>query len=151
MDERLPLRPNAGFVEPLTQLTACERAVAGQRALHDRHAAVGLARRDAFLAEPAGVGAEERRGGQGVEPRIVLTANEVQRAPVQPSNHERALGERPVDVRCSQTTRPRADREAGAARVLGLHREQPLGHGLRRAGRRAGKELRAQTRRDQFR
>ncbi len=66
----------------------------------------------------------------------------MQRPAVQPVDHERAVDrERAVEVAGREPGRACADGEPGAAQVLCLHREQPLGHRDRVPRRRAGEEL----------
>jgi hypothetical protein len=86
------------------------------------------------------------RRGQGLQQRIVLAADQVQGAAVEPGDQQRAvLAQRPVDVRRGQARGAGADRQAGAARVLPLHREQALGDGNRIPSRLAGEALRRQA------
>src|SRR5205823_11014429 len=102
----------------LAELEPGERAI-GEGALDRADAALGVCRRDAFLLEASRVAGEKARSRQRVQPGVVLAAHEVQRPPVQPGDEERAvLGERTVDVRGAEAGGPRADREAGATRVL---------------------------------
>ena len=136
--------------EALPKLRTGERPFRGERPLDHVHAAVSKRRRDSLLGQTTRVSGEERRCRQGVQPRVVLAADEVQRAAVEPRDQERALvGESAVDVGGGESGRPGANREARSPRVLPLHREQPLGHRHGIARRRPREELRAQPLPDQ--
>src|SRR4051812_46739402 len=78
-----------------------------------------------------------------MQPRIVLAANEVKRAAVEPGDQQRALlGQSPVNITSCQITGSRADRESRTARILALHRQQTLDHSPRAPQWLSGKRLR---------
>src|SRR5262249_54253652 len=80
------------------------------------------------LLETPRVAGEERRRRERVQPPVVLGADEVQRAAVQPADHERPLvGQRVVEAGERRPGRPCAYRKAGAAEILRLDGEQPPG------------------------
>ena len=139
--ERLALGADAFLVQALAQLPARERPFRGERALDDLDPALGRIGRDAFLGEAPRAAGEKLRRRQGVEPRVVLGADEVKRAAVEPADDERAVVECAVDVGEVQPGCSGADREPGAAQVLCLNSEQPLGDRDRVAGRLAGQQL----------
>ena len=127
-----PCGRDAGRVEPLAQLRAGQRALLGERPLDRLDAALGLRRRDPLLGQPPGVAGEQRRRRQRLQPGVVLAADQVQGAAVEPGDQQRALlAQRPVDVGGAEALGAGADREPRAARVLALDGEQPLGDGER--------------------
>ncbi len=141
--ERLPPRRDAGPVEPLAELEPRERPVGREAPLDRRDGTVGGPRRDLLQREPPRDRGAERRRRQRLEPRVVLAADEVERAAVQPREHERALvGQLAVDVRGREPGAARTDREPRAARVLRLDGEQPLHDRERVPRRRPGEKLR---------
>src|SRR5580704_19426564 len=77
-----------------------------------------------------------------MQPPIVLAADQVQRAAVQPGDDQRLVLQRAVYVSGSEPHGPRPHREPGPARVLRLDREQPLGDRGRAGGRLARQQLR---------
>jgi len=88
----------------------------------------------------------ERRCGQRLEPGVILAADEVEGAAVEPGDEERAVErERALDVGGREAARPGAKSEPGDARILALNREEALGDCLRISGRRTGEELRRQS------
>ena len=129
--------------DALGQLRTGQRARVGQRALDDLHRPLGVVGRDALLREPPAT--RGRAGGRGEpqQPRIVLAADEVQRAAPQPGDDDGALvGERRVDIGRRDRWGTGAQRQARRTQVLGLHREQPPDD-VRDAGRpRAVQQLR---------
>ena len=88
-----------------------------------------------------------RTGGvvKRVEPGIVLAPDEMEGAAVEPGDDERAIVERPLDAGRRESRRSRPEREPEPARILRLHREQPLGDGNRVSRRRPGEELRLEA------
>jgi len=97
VDQRLTGCRDAGRVEGQLELRARRRPVA-ELALHDDHAPVSLLRRHPLLSEPPRVARLQLRGREGVEPRVVLRPDQVQRASVDPGDDELAPVERCVDV-----------------------------------------------------
>ena len=106
--------------------------------------------RDALLVQATGVGRRAPGRRQGVEPPVVLGADQVQGATVQPGDHQGAvLGEGPVDRLDRQPGGPGSDGEAGAPWVLGLDGQEPLGDGHGAVGRWPGEQLGSEARTDQ--
>ena len=121
-----------------------------RRALDGTDRPLGLARGHAELGQPPHRGPEVRRRRKRVEPRVVLASHEMQRAAVQPGHDQRALGgQRPVDVGGGEAARAGPDREAKAAWVLALDRQQALRDRARVGGRRARQPLRGEALADQ--
>ena len=141
--------PSVGTPAESSRARSCEtieRALLGERPLDRLDAAVGLRRRDPLLGEPAGVAGEQRRRRQRLQPGVVLAADQVQGAAVEPGDQQRALlAQRPVDVGRGEALGAGANREPRSARVLPLHGEQPLGDGDGIGQRRAGQSLRRQS------
>jgi EmrB/QacA subfamily drug resistance transporter len=100
---RLAFGPHSGGRDPLAQLRPGQRAVGGQRLPHGRHRALRVVRRHALLRQPAGVAGAQLRCGQRMQPPVVLGADQVQGAPVQPADDQRAPREGGVDVRGGQS------------------------------------------------
>jgi hypothetical protein len=122
---RLALGADPPRRQALGQLGARERALLGQRALDDLHGALGLPRRDALLPEPPATGGEARGRREPEQPRVVVAADEVQRAASEPGDDHRALlGERCVDVGGGEPGRAGAQGQARRAQVLGLHGQE---------------------------
>jgi hypothetical protein len=145
--ERLALGPHPGRRDPLAELVARERTVLGKRPLDGADPAFGVLGAHALLAKPAHVPGELGRRREREQPRVVLAADQVERAAVQPGDQERALlGERAVDVRGGEALAARAYRQPGAPWILPLNGEQPLGHCRGVARPRAGEELRREPR-----
>ena len=143
--ERLAIGRHVRRTDPLAQLHPCQRTVGLERPLDHGNAALGRGLRDTLLRQPPGVAGEERRRRQRLQPRIVLTADEMQRAAVQCRDQQRAvLGQRPVDIGGGQADRPRPDRQPRPARILRLDREQALRHSDRIACRGTRQELSGQ-------
>jgi hypothetical protein len=64
-----------------------------------------------------------------MQPPVVLGADQMQRAPVQPRDqHGAVIGQRAVDIGSGQPGRAGPDRQPRAARVLALHGQQPAYH-----------------------
>jgi hypothetical protein len=140
--ERLALGAHARGRYALAQLVAVERPLVRERALDGRHAALGGGLAHALLTQPAGVAGEEGRGGQGVQPRVVLAADQVERAAVEPGDQQRAVvGERAIDVGPTEARAAGTHGQARPALVLPLDREQPLGHRHGVARRRPRQQL----------
>jgi hypothetical protein len=140
--ERLPGGRHAGALEPLAELGARERPVGRERPLDRLDAALGRALADALLAQPARAAGELARRREGMEPGVVLGADEMEGAAVQPVDDERAVVvERAVDVGRRQAARAGANRQPEAARVLRLDCQQPLSDRDRVARRLAGEQL----------
>jgi hypothetical protein len=94
----------------------------------DRDRPLGIVWRHAGQGQPPGVPGQQLRIGQGVQPPVVLAADQVQGPPVQPGDDHRApLAERGVHIRGHETRRPCADRQPCAARILRLDGRQPPG------------------------
>jgi hypothetical protein len=74
--------------DALTELRAGEWALVGQRALDRVHAALGGLRRDALLGQTPSVRGEQRWCGQRLQPRVVLAADEMQRAAAEPGDQQ---------------------------------------------------------------
>src|SRR5215469_17672388 len=102
--------------------------MSGEGLLDDTHATISRRCRDAKPREDAKrADLELRLGGEPVHGPVVLAANEMQRAAVQPGDEQRlVLRQRPVDVSSRQARRPGADGQPGTARILTLDREKPL-------------------------
>ncbi len=79
-----------------------------------------------------------------MQPWVVLAANELQGATVQPGDQKRALAgiEVPIDICGCQPLRSRPDGESRAARILALDGEKPLGDGQSVRQRDAAETLR---------
>src|SRR5581483_9192280 len=100
VNERLPASGHAGRIEALTQLIAGQGTFAAERPGNGSYAQFGGFGRNALLGQPAGIGGGLRRRGQSAQPEVVLAADEVQRASVQPANDQRSIdGEGAVYVR----------------------------------------------------
>jgi len=140
--QRLAGGGDVGGRHPLTQLFTCQRPLIGQRPLDHSDTAIGRIRRDAALHEPASVAGEERRRCQRVQPPVILAADEVQRPAVQPTDDQGPVIEAAVDDVTRQAVRAGADGEPGAAQVLRLYREQPVGDVGRAAAPLVTEELR---------
>ncbi len=144
--ERLSRGRHAGRIEPVAQLPARLRAVLAQRRGDQGGAPIRIVRAHALLGEAPQAPGGQRRRGERVQPRPVLAADEVQGPAVQPADHQRALlRERPVDVGRRQALAARPDSEPEAARVLPLHREQPLDDRDRVPRGLAGEHLRGKS------
>src|SRR5581483_6583317 len=102
------------------------RRTIGESPLEKRERAPQLRRRDALLAETRVARPTQRRRDERAQPRVVLAADEVKRAAVQRRHENRPIGKRRLDVTRVQTASARADRKPETARILRLHREQPL-------------------------
>ena len=79
---------------------------------------------------PAAAGSRWRCGEaawSGPAAGIVLAADQVQRAAVEPGDEQPPLAQRPVDVGGAQTCAPCPHRQPRPPRVLPLDRQQPLG------------------------
>ena len=134
----LAMRGHVSPGDALAEQLARQRALVRERPLDRANAALGLGRRHTLLTEAARVPGEEGRRRQRVQPRVVLAADEMERAAIQPRDQKGALlGQGSIDVGSGEAGRPRADREARAPRILGLDREQPPGDRERVARRRA--------------
>ena len=130
MDESLALRSHAGGGDPLAQLRTGERAVIGEGSLDDLDSLLHGTRRQALLGQPRRAGGEPTGRGEGEQPVIVLAANEVKGAAVQPADDERPLiAESAIEIRHREAGAPGADRQAHAAGVLALHGEQAIHDG----------------------
>jgi hypothetical protein len=146
VNERLPFGANAGSRDVLPQLLTCECALGRERTLQRGQPPLGVVRRHPLLAQPARVSLHGHRRGQRLQPRVVLAADEVQRAAVQPRHDQRPLlGQRTVDVRRRQPARARAHSQPEPARILRLHCEQALCHGDRTGCGRPGEQLRREA------
>lgn len=89
---------------------------------------------------------QQRRRGQRVQPRVVLAADQVQGAAVEPGDQQRAvLGQSSVDVRGAQPGGAGANRQASTSRILSPHGEQARGDGDRIASRLTGETLGSET------
>ena len=113
---RMPCGSDAGG-----QLGAGERARLGDSVAHDRHGAVGVLRRDALLAQAPAAVREAGRSREREQPRVVVAMDEVQRAAVQPRDHELLVA---LDGRRGQALAACAQGQGGGAAVLGLDGEQ---------------------------
>jgi hypothetical protein len=87
VNHRLPLRAHPGTGHPVPELCPGERAISGQRTLDDHDAPFGVPGRHAFLGEPPRVPRHQLRGGQRVQPPVVLGRHQVQSATVEPADH----------------------------------------------------------------
>ena len=135
VDQRLALRADTARGDALAQLLAGERALVGEAMLDDLHGTFGGVGRDPLLSQSSRVARSVDACGERVQPGVVLAAHEVQRAAVEPGDHQRALvAQGPIDVGGAQAAAPRADRESHAAWVLSLDRQESLGDGNGIAG-----------------
>ncbi len=126
----------------MAELAAAERTVLGERPRDQPHGPVTSGRADAELREPPGARGKARRGRQRVQPGVVLAGDQVQRAAVQPRDHERAIdGQRTIDVGRAEPAGPGANGEPEAPRVLSLYRQQRAGGLERTGGPRGGEQL----------
>jgi hypothetical protein len=82
VDRHLTVGPHARRGDPLADLGAGERALVGERVHDGAHPAVRLLRAHPLLRQPAHDPGELLRRRQRVQPRVVLAADEVQRAAV---------------------------------------------------------------------
>ena len=140
--QRLPLRPDPGGLQPAGELRAAQRAVAGEEPLDQPGRAVGLRRCDALLGETPGAACLQLWRGEPVQRPVVLAAHQVQGAAIQPADHQGAVHrERVIDVRGGQSLAAHADGQPGAARILTLDGQQPLGDLLGPARGRPGQQL----------
>ncbi len=127
VDERLPLRRHSDSLHPVAELVARQRALGGQRAFDCGNAALRRARRHAELCQSAGVASEQGRRRQRMQPPVVLPANQVQRAAVEPADDDRTLvGQLAVEVGGREPARACANGEPGAPEILGLHGQEAL-------------------------
>jgi hypothetical protein len=120
----------------------------GQRTFR-RRAGDGPHPRDGALVHPSRWSRRAlaaRPGAVSAQPRVVGGPHQVQRAAVQPRDDQRTVTRaRVLHVGAGQAGRAGPHREQGAAQVLGLDGEQPLGDRDRVARRRPGQELRGET------
>jgi len=145
VDQRLALGAHAGGVEPLAQLLPRQRPLLGERPPDRLQGTLGFRLAHTLLAQSAFAGGEQRRRGQPLQQRIVLAADQVQRAAVEPADDQLPLGQRPLDVGRAQPLGPRPHREAEAARVLALNGKQTPGDGRRIGEWRAAEALRREA------
>jgi len=122
---RLTLGPHCRGGDPLPELRPGQRVGGGQRGPHGGHRPVRVLRRYALLRQPAGVPSTQLRGGQRMQPPVVLGADQVQGAAIQPGDDQRAPRERGIDVRGGQSRRTRPDRKPRATGLLCLDGQQP--------------------------
>ena len=140
--QRLAFGADAGGGDPLAQLCPGQRPVRREGRLDHRDGLVGVAWRHALLRQPARARGGQLRGGQGVQPPVVLGADEMQRAAVQPGDQQGPLiRQRAVHVRRRQPGRPGPDGKPHPAGVLTLHCQQPLDDSRHAPGRLAGQQL----------
>ena len=146
VDQCLALDPDACRQDRLAELLARERAILGQGAGDRAHTRLGLGLRDALLAEPARVGAHQPRRHQGMEPVVVLAANQVQRPAVQPADHQRALVRQgAVDLGGAGSGAARPHGHPHTSLVLALEGEDALRDTLRVCGALSCEHLRGQA------
>ena len=123
-----------GRVEPLAQLRPGQRPLLGQRRARSSPPRARPPRGMTPSCAQAPARCEVSSGGvvSACSQRVVLAADQVQGAAVEPGDQQRAvLAQRPVDVGRGEAGGAGADRQPGAARVLPLHGEQALGDGAR--------------------
>ena len=78
-----------------------------------------------------------------MKPEVVLAADEMERAAVEPGDDQRAIvTEGTVDVGCVQPPRARPHSQAKTTLILSLHRQQPFRDGVRVTRRRTREQLR---------
>ena len=129
MGERGPGRRHGRGLEPLAQGAARERPLLGECSLDDPDAALGIVGRHALDGQAPRIGRAHLRCRQGLQPRVVLAPDEVQRSAIEPCDQERSVErQRLVDVGDGESRRPRADRQLRAAQILRLDAQEPLGH-----------------------
>lgn len=127
MNERLSRGRHAHRLNAIAQLVARQRALLAQCALDRSDSTLRCARRHSGLRQTASVAGEQRRRRQRMQPPIVLAADELQRATVEPANHQRPLvAQSAIDIGRRQPTRARPDGETRAAQILRLHHQQPI-------------------------
>jgi hypothetical protein len=132
-----------------SQVLALERPFLGQRAVDHRDGLIGRVQPEAMLFEPARDPGLLGRSRQGEQPRHVVRAHQMDRAPVDPRHDDRALVDLPVDVGDRQAGHAGAQRQHPGAEILRLDREQPLRNRLRAARGRAGEQLGTRAQRAQ--
>ena len=123
--------PLVGTPASSSRSLSCSRVLSAPRTRPRAHvdATRRLGRADPLLPKTPAVTGGQLWGGERVQPPIVRPSHQLQRAAVEPADHQgSALGERGVDVRRAQTRRAGTDREPEAACVLSLNREQVPGH-----------------------
>ncbi len=128
-------------VEPLAQLRPGQGPGLGERLGHHPHTSRGVRVVDTLLAQAAPVPDLLARGGQRVEPPVVVPAHEMQGAPVEPPDHERAAGQGGVDGLGGEPDTATPHRQAEPAPVLGLHGEETVHHVQGSGGGRSREEL----------
>lgn len=110
----------------LAKLRPGHRAVGGNRRFDHGDATIGLSWRNPLLLKAFGVPSGELRCGEALQPPVVVRPNEMQGAAVEPGHQERPVVEPAVHISRSESLGPRPDGEACGAKVLRLHRQQPV-------------------------
>ena len=125
--QRLPLGTDTRGGDALPERVRGERSLAGERALDRLDPALDVPRRNTLLGQPALAARPKRRRGDRLNDRIVLAADQVERAAVEPCDDERpVLGERTVDIGRGDAARAGAHGEPKPNRILPLYGEDPL-------------------------
>ena len=141
VDQRLSGDGHVGRRHDLAQLCAGHRPFSGERSLDGGDTSIGLSGRNPLLCKASGVAGGQLWRGEPLEPPVVLRADEVQGAPVQPGHHQSPLLELSVHVGRGEPDRAGPDREPRGAQILRLHRQQPVDDLDDTVGRRPNQEL----------
>ena len=126
VDQGLAGGGHPGRVEVPAELPTAQGPFRPEGGHHRVDTPLGLHRVDAGLGQPAGVVGVEGRGGEGVQPPVVLGPDQVEGAPVEGGDHQRAVhGQGPVDIGRGHAVGAAADGQAEAPGVLGLDGQEP--------------------------
>ena len=148
---RLAFRPDASGSQPLAKLGSQQRTFGGQARLDAGDAAIHLVGREALLGEAARVRHRLRRGRQGQQPRVVLAADQVKSAAVEPGHDQRPLlSERAVDVGGADALDAGAQGQSPGASILRLDGQQRPNSRLRPAADPAVQQLGRRTANQEF-
>ena len=114
---------------------------------HDRlDSSFNLVCRDTLSDESPPIRAHELRRRKRMQPPVVLCADEMQRAPIQPGDDERSRRrEADIEVTGGSDTAPRAKRQTKASLVLCLDGEETANDLFDRGGFRFHEKLRRKT------
>ncbi len=112
---------HAGGRQPIGDLGPGQRSVRGEGTGDDGNAPISRLRRYPLLSQASGVGRRERRDSEGLQPGVVLAADQVQGAAVDPGDHQGPVfGQRPVHIGGRYARRAGADRQPETAGILTL-------------------------------
>jgi hypothetical protein len=127
--ERLPTGGDTGLAQSLTQMRPRHRSVLAQRSFDRCDSASQTNPTDAVLTQLTVTHAPQTRSRDGVEQRLILSCNQMQRAAINPRDDEGPLlGQRPIDVRAMPAASPSPNRQPRCTWVLRLHRKQRARH-----------------------